>query len=353
MALRALLFSKNPETASSLVTVLAETGIRAEVSADIFTAMEKATKQPFSCVIADWIEQPESGFLLKRARESQQNRSAVAIAIVDNEPTPELVREHRLDYLIYRPISADEARSVLGKARQQMQVQSDIPSLPPNAAADGNNSSATEDADPNLLAVADELPEQHEASREAVARERKDQHEAAIPDEPAFHFARRPRFDAYLGPVAAAILLAASTFLIARSRDSFAYLARTPEGALHVLRASFSELFFSGHSGAASVGSAAVDAQQDAYFSRRSTTNPGSPVAIGVVNGEITIPDSHRLPHAFDMPLPVPQLERAEAPGPVRVYNRVPESIKNSPPIAAPLVVAVTPAQIMPVSTPP
>ncbi|HEY1270717.1 MAG TPA: hypothetical protein VGF08_01970, partial [Terriglobales bacterium] len=257
MALRALLFSKNPETASSLGSVLAEAGIRVEVSADIFTAMEKATKQPFSCVIADWVEQPESGFLLKRARESQQNRSAVAIAIVDHEPTPELVREHRLDYLIYRPISADEARSVLGKARQQMQVQSTVPDLPANATASDASNSAEEDADPNLLGVADELPDQHEASREAVARvqhHRNDQPESAISEEPSFQFARRPRFDGYFGPLAAAVLLGAAIFLLVRSRDSFGYLARTPEGAVHVLRESFSELFFSGHSGAASVG---------------------------------------------------------------------------------------------------
>src|SRR3974390_630137 len=126
MALRALLFSKNPETASALVTVAAEAGIRAEICADIFSALDQGTKQPFASIIADWADQPEAGFLLKRARESEPNRRTVAIAVVDNEPTPDQMREQRLDYLVYRPVSADEARSVLTKARQQMQVQSSV-----------------------------------------------------------------------------------------------------------------------------------------------------------------------------------------------------------------------------------
>jgi len=89
MALRALLFSKNPETADSLTAVMREAGIRAEVCADIFAAMEKGTKQPFACIIADWSDQPEAGFLLKRARESGPSRMAVVIAIVEGEPTPD------------------------------------------------------------------------------------------------------------------------------------------------------------------------------------------------------------------------------------------------------------------------
>src|SRR2546423_15703022 len=51
MAPRALLFSKNPDTAESLTAVLKQAGITGELCTDIFAAMEKGTKQPFSCVI--------------------------------------------------------------------------------------------------------------------------------------------------------------------------------------------------------------------------------------------------------------------------------------------------------------
>ncbi len=75
-------------------------------------------------MIVDWADQPEAGFLLKRARESAPNRNTVAIAIVDHEPTAADMRDNRLDFLIYRPISAEEADAVLAKACEQMQAPS-------------------------------------------------------------------------------------------------------------------------------------------------------------------------------------------------------------------------------------
>src|SRR6266567_95586 len=120
MALRALVFSKNPETANSLSAMLGETGIRPEICADIFGAIGKATKQVFPCIIVDWSDQPEAGYLLKRARQCASNQNTLAIAIVEREPDPETMREHQLDFLIYRPISKDEARAVLAKARRRI-----------------------------------------------------------------------------------------------------------------------------------------------------------------------------------------------------------------------------------------
>src|ERR1700732_3096821 len=121
MAFRALLFSKSSETSTAMTAACKSTGIRAEVCSDIFTAIEKGKTQAFSCVIVDWADQPEASFLLKRAHESTANRDTVAVAIVDNEPTQAEMRDNRLDFLIYRPISAEEANAVLAKACEQMQ----------------------------------------------------------------------------------------------------------------------------------------------------------------------------------------------------------------------------------------
>src|SRR3979409_1148470 len=137
MAFRALLFSKNSETSAAMTAACKSTGIRAEVCSDIFTAIEKAKTQAFSCVIADWADQPEASFLLKRAHESAPNRDTVAVAIVDNEPTQAEMRDNRLAFLIYRPISADEANAVLAKACEQMQ---------PLSAEDAAESSAEAEA---------------------------------------------------------------------------------------------------------------------------------------------------------------------------------------------------------------
>ena len=125
MAFRALLSSKNADTNTSMVAACKNAGIRVEVCTDIFAAIEKGKTQPYSCLIADWAEQPEASFLLRRARESAPNRETLAMAIVDREPTAAEVRENRLAFLIHRPIVRDEALAVLAQACEQMRPSGD------------------------------------------------------------------------------------------------------------------------------------------------------------------------------------------------------------------------------------
>ncbi len=348
MALRALLFSKNPETADSLTAVLREGGIRAEICADIFAAMEKGTKQPFACVMVDWSEQPEAGFLLKRARESGPNRMAVVIAIVDGEPTPDEERENRLDFLIYRPIVADEARAVLAKARQQMQLQSTAYATDAAAALDHpeiQEPTEPPPEDPNLVSIAGELPESipHAAPEE-------EHEETPFTKEPAAKSRISP---GGLRSAFAALLMLTAVFCFWKSREAFQYLGRTPEGTFHVLHESVAALFYTNKSGAQSVGTTMTDVQQDAYFTRTpANANSQAPV-LGVVSADITLPDRpmHLRP-AYDFPLPSPEL-RVE-PLPTRAARApLPDSLRTSAPIARPVVMTVNPAQMMPVSTPP
>jgi len=346
MALRALLFSKNPETVEALTPVFHEAGIRAEICTDIFAAMEKGTKQPFASVIVDWAEQPEAGFLLKRARESGVNRTATVIAIVDGDPTPDEEREHHLDLLIYRPIVADEARAVLAKARKQMQSHSS--SFEADGAAvldraDMAEPSTHQSEDPNLVSIASELPETlpppafEDHSEGSTAFERNERNSLSP-------------LTIFRAALAVALLLAAG-FFFWTSRDTFRYLSQSPEGAMHVLKDSVASFLYVNKSGTQSLTTAVNDAQQDAYFAR--TSAPATSQShVGVVSADIEIPDTPiRLRPAYDFPLPVPELHLE--PAPTRPVRAVPDSIKASAPVARPVVVSVSPAQIMPVSTPP
>ncbi|MFY9559760.1 MAG: TonB family protein [Terriglobales bacterium] len=346
MALHALLFSKNPETADSLTTVLREAGIRADVYADIFAAMEKGTKQPFACILADWSDQPEAGFLLKRARESEPNRRTVVIAIVEGEPTPDEERENRLDFLIFRPIVADEARAVLAKARQQMQLHSTAFATDASVSLDHPEyeEPAEDSEDPNLVSITADLPDAPPPSAPPPA----EGEAGTLADAPAYEKPRRT----FVGfrPVCAAVLALAAVFCVWRSRETFLYLAKTREGTFHVLQESVAVLFYANRSGSPSVGSAMTDAQQDAYFTR-TPGNANTPTTLGVVWAEITPPRGH-LRAAFDFPLPSPELHQDPLP-PRAQRAQVPESLRASAPIAPPVVVTVGPAQMMPVSTPP
>jgi protein TonB len=332
------------------------TGIRAEVCSDIFTAIEKGKTQTFSCVIVDWADQPEATFLLKRARESVQNRDTVAVTIVDHDPTQAEMRDNRLDFLIYRPISAEEANAVLAKACEQMQ---------PLSADDAAESSAEEaDASSEGPSTASVVGDRAEPShqdppvgfREADAalgdydgEITSDEDES---DEDEEGSAERGHAIGFRG-VCAAVLVVAAIVCLWRSREAFEYLSRTPEGRFRVLRESVGALFYANQKGALPVGSATGDAQQDAYFSRDPSSNSNAQTpALGLVATQSTMEARIALPKAPDFPLPVPVFEHQE-PAPIHVERAaIPESMRNSAPIERPVVVTVNPAQMMPISVP-
>lgn len=359
MALRALLFSKSPEPAELLAGVFKESGIRAEVCSDIFTAIEKGTKQNFSCLIVDWSDQPEATFLLKRARESAANGNAVAIAIVDNEPAPGELRENRLEFLLYRPIAADEARAVLAKACQQMQMQSAAldaelgGSLQQFETAEAPN----EPEDPNLVSIAAEAPKPRGGTPQADFLDLEPE-ESTRGDEPAIDEAEPERLQPAAGfrgfrTVCAAVLALAAVLCLWRARETVLYLAQTHEGRFHVLQESVAALLYTNRSGAQPVSAVITDAQQDAYFARTTTENTNGHPTLGLVWAEASLPEGAvRLPKAFDFPLPTPELLHSDPP-PLHVERaQVPESLRGAAPIGPPVVAAVGPAQIMPVSTP-
>lgn len=356
MAFRALLFSKNPETAASLMNVLEDTGIRPEICADIFGALEKGTKQPYPCILVDWSDQPEARFLLSRSRESQTNRNAIAVAVVDGEPPQEQVRENRLDFLIYRPISEDEARSVLGKARQQMQVQFAALDMAVNTAPEHPHAqNVAEPEDPDLVALAAEPGESAEGdgARDATGegKMRFSRGEAELGADGTTYEGKRAKgvVRKYLRTAFVALLFLIAVFCFWRERDAFNYFLRTREGRVHILKDSVAALF---HLNEHLV---VADAQQTAYYSRPSVA-PASPKSqeVAVVSGEVALPDTARPdPKGVDLPLPSPEFQKA--PAPPRVERpRVPDSIRSSFPISPPLVVnTVNPSQMVPVSAPP
>ena len=351
MAFRALLFSKSTETNTAITTACEGAGIRLEVCSDIFSAIEKGTKQNFSCVIADWADQPEASFLLKRTRESASNGDTLAIAVVDHEPRPAEIRDNRLDFLIYRPISATEANAVLAKASEQMQ-----PSNVEDAESSGANDASHKG--PIGESVGADVPERsHQdqlanfwqgSTAQGIGREIKRNTERDE-EEPR----KRGHAIGFRGACAAVLVLAA-VFLVWRSHEAVEYLSRTPEGRLRVLRESLAALFHTNQKSAPPASSAADYAPpDDAYFSRDAASTNGPTPTLAVVATESTVPEARMaLSKAPDLPLPVPVLER-QSPAPVhRERVAIPESMRNSAPMERPVVEAVNPA-LIPVSAAP
>jgi len=350
MAFYALLFSKSPETNTAMTTACESTGIGAEVCSDIFTAIEKAKSRAFSCVIADWADQPEASFLLRRARESTPNRSTVAVAIVDHEPAPAEMRDNRLDFLIYRPISAEEADAVLAKACEQMR-----PSSAEDAAASSVGDDDASSAGSSAVSVGADATEHNQQDPpagfpEANAPEGSGDGEIATDED-----REEPRGRSHaigFREACAAVLVLAAVFCLWRSREAIEYLSRTPEGRFRVLRESAAALLHMNQTDALPVGSAGNDAQPDAYFSRDPSSNAQTP-ALGVVATASTLTEARMsLPKAPDFPLPVPVFEHQDAAPIRRERVAIPESMRNSAPMERPVVVTVNPAQMMPASAP-
>jgi protein TonB len=348
MAFRALLFSKSPEMDTAMTAACKSTGVPAVVCSDIFTAIERGKTQAFSCVIANWADQPEASFLLKRARESAPNRNTVAIAIVNHEPLPAEMRDHRLDFLIYRPISAMEAEGVLAKACEQMQ---------PLSAEEAAEASGDDGAKGEQSAVAaDEGAPQddHQDQPDSFAQESAEQAggdgEITVYESEDEKRLRRRRYALRFRKVCAAVLVLIASFYLWRSREAFLYLAHTPEGRVRVLRESVEALFYVNQPGALP---AVSTPQPDPYYSRGpASTNAPTP-DLGVVATESTLTETHpTLPKAQEFPLPTPELKRQEAAPIQRERAAIPESMRNSAPIERPVVVTVNPA-LLPVSTPP
>ena len=355
MAFRALLFSKSVETNSALTSACTQAGVFLDVCEDIFEAIDKGTKQAFSCVLVDWAGQPEAGFLLKRSRESGPNKSLVAIAVVDHDPTPAEMRDHRIDFLIHRPVVVEEVRDLLAKAGEKMQPVNtgDLPKAPAakiQAAAD-----QPRDAAASTAAEGQSGPSQNQHEHAGASLDTSEAGENVDPESESGEEAFRPRnYGLVLRNVFAAALVLTAGLFLWKARDAIVYLARTRESRITVFRESASALFYMNSSGAQAVGAASTEAQQDAYFSRSpAPSSPSQTPQIGVVATAADLSDSPmQLRKAPDIPLPTPVYEQ---PDPEPVHTRsatIPESLRGSAPIAPPVVVTVNPAQMMPVSAP-
>jgi protein TonB len=353
MAFRALLFSKSTETNTTIMAACESAGIRVEVGADIFSAIEKGTKQNFSCVILDWADQPEASFLLKRTRESASNGDAVAIAVVDHEPRPAELRDNRLDFLIYRPISPEEADAVLAKAREKMQ-----PSNP-----EGTESSSASDArheGPSTSPVGGGAPERShqeqlanfwEGSPAGRIGDRDIKRGIAIDVERNKEAPRRRGYAIGLRGACATVLLLAAVFCLWRWRGAIEFSPRTQMGRLRALWESVPTLFHPNKTGTPREGPASDYPKPDEYFSRDAVSSDAPTPALAIVATESTLPETRMaLPKAPDLPLPVPDLKRQDGAPVRRERGVIPESVRNSAPIERPVVVTVNPA-LLPVST--
>ena len=346
MALRALLFSKDPGTNSVLTSVCQSVGVRVEICDDIFTAIDKGTKQSLGIILVDWSSQPEAGFLVKRARESGPNRQFAAVAIVDRDPSASEMREHQLDFLIHRPVTDAEVHDVLASAMQKT----------PGAGADdldgpeANQETAEGSQDHSATSLGANASENQDGGGKFSFEWSEDRPNEGQPS-PEETKAPARNYGAFFRMAFVAVVVMTAAFLLWSGRDLIIGFGKSPEGKVRVLRESVAALFHLEQPDSMPVIGAKPQGTRDASVAP--TGDAAGAPQLQVVEGGPAIDESHgQLRKAADFPLPTPQLDAA-APPPVNArHASIPDSIRGSAPIAPPVVVTVNPSQMMPVSSP-
>ncbi len=113
MALHLLLFSPDAKAALVLGHVLSELDVDVEFSSEIFSAVEKATRDTFDAIVVDCTNDVEAAFLLKTAKELKNNRESLTLAIMPPGVPINNGLQAGAHGILRKPIVPAEARETL------------------------------------------------------------------------------------------------------------------------------------------------------------------------------------------------------------------------------------------------
>jgi len=134
MNLQSLLVCSDDRTLRVLRAVLGELEIEVEHCADPANATGELAKHRFEAVIIDCKDQGDFS-LLQSVRSGQQNRKAMAVAIIDADTDLRTAFARGANFVVYKPVSSEKAKSSFRAARALMKrerrrstrLQVDIP----------------------------------------------------------------------------------------------------------------------------------------------------------------------------------------------------------------------------------
>jgi len=117
MALRALLFSSDGTSTSTLCQVLTELGIEAEICSEMLVAVQRMSQESYDAILVDWDQEQDAIRLLKTAREQKTTSQALNLALVQNDKDLPRALQHGANSAIRKPIDPRQAKDTLSTAR--------------------------------------------------------------------------------------------------------------------------------------------------------------------------------------------------------------------------------------------
>src|SRR6202158_3847366 len=117
MGYQALLFCPDEKTARTVPQVLSELEFSVEACTEPFAAVKKLMGEHFDAVVVDCDNEQNATLLFKSARNTANNQSALAVAVVEGQAGVAKAFRIGANLVLTKPINVDQAKGTLRVAR--------------------------------------------------------------------------------------------------------------------------------------------------------------------------------------------------------------------------------------------
>ncbi len=141
MGYQALLFCPDEKTARTVTQVLSELDFTVVPCTEPFAAVKKLMGEHFDAVVVDCDNEQNATLLFKSARNTAQNQSALAVAVVEGQAGVAKAFRIGANLVLTKPINVEQAKGTLRVARgllrknETAKAAPTTPSVKPTAAA--------------------------------------------------------------------------------------------------------------------------------------------------------------------------------------------------------------------------
>ena len=135
MGYQALLFCPDEKVARVASQVFSELDFAVEPVAEPFVAVKKLMTQRYDAVVVDCENEQNASLLFKSARNSNSNRSSLAIALVEGQAGVAKAYRMGANLLLTKPINVEQAKGTLRVARGLLRKNSDATGTATGSAA--------------------------------------------------------------------------------------------------------------------------------------------------------------------------------------------------------------------------
>ena len=115
MELRALLFTSDSSSTTTLCRILTDLGIEAEICSEMLVAVERISRETYDALIVDWDLERDATLLLKTAREKRA--LGLNLALVQDDAAIARALQQGANSVIKKPVDAALAQDTLSTAR--------------------------------------------------------------------------------------------------------------------------------------------------------------------------------------------------------------------------------------------